>query len=88
MQTSLKRCGLKFSSRLDMSAKFPRGGAGPFLARSLYSIVFGNRFIDFVFVFCRSFKPFFPLLNCHDAPAVQLWAVWAILHVCTKNGKP
>ena len=26
MQTSLKRCGLKFSSRKDMSAKFPRGG--------------------------------------------------------------
>ena len=40
VQTSLKRCGLKFSSRLDMSAKFPRGGggggAGPFLARSLF----------------------------------------------------
>ena len=36
MQTSLKRCGLKFSLRKDMSAKFPRGGgAGPFLARSL-----------------------------------------------------
>ena len=44
MQTSLKRCGLKFSSRKDMSAKFPRGGggggAGPFLARSLMVIVF------------------------------------------------
>ena len=40
MQTSLKRCGLKFSSRKDMSAKFHggwggRGGAGPFLAQSL-----------------------------------------------------
>ncbi|KAK3611985.1 hypothetical protein CHS0354_011644 [Potamilus streckersoni] len=34
----------------------------------------------------RSFKPFFPLLNCHATPAVQLWAVWAIQHVCTKNG--
>ena len=40
MQTSLKRCGLKFSSRKDMSAKFPRGGggAGPFLARSLLKV--------------------------------------------------
>ena len=39
MQTSPKRCGLKLSSRKDMSAKFPKGGggaAGPFLARSLY----------------------------------------------------
>ena len=38
MQTSLKRCGLKFCLRYDMSAKFPGGGwgAGPFLARSLY----------------------------------------------------
>ncbi|XP_071119076.1 protein zyg-11 homolog B-like [Haliotis cracherodii] len=35
----------------------------------------------------RSFNPFFPLLDCHDAPSVQLWAVWAINHVCTKNGK-
>ena len=35
VQTSFKRCGLKFSSRKDMSAKFPRGGAGPFSARSL-----------------------------------------------------
>ena len=28
VQTSLKRCGLKFSLRQDMSAKFPRGGGG------------------------------------------------------------
>ncbi|XP_043248975.1 protein zyg-11 homolog B-like isoform X1 [Colletes gigas] len=34
----------------------------------------------------RSFQPFFPLLRCPDAP-VQLWAVWAILHVITKNPK-
>ena len=39
MQTSLKRCGLKFSLRWDMSAKFPRGEAGPFLARSLFVVV-------------------------------------------------
>ncbi|PNF20924.1 zyg-11-like protein B [Cryptotermes secundus] len=35
----------------------------------------------------RSFHPFFPLLTCHDAFQVQLWAVWAIQHVCTKNAK-
>ncbi|CAH0387590.1 unnamed protein product [Bemisia tabaci] len=32
----------------------------------------------------RSFKPLIPLLECPDSP-VQLWAVWAINHVCTKN---
>lgn len=35
----------------------------------------------------RSFQPFFPLLRCFDAYPVQLWAVWAIHHVCTKNPK-
>ncbi|XP_014485534.1 PREDICTED: protein zyg-11 homolog B-like isoform X1 [Dinoponera quadriceps] len=35
----------------------------------------------------RSFQPFFPLLRCADAYPVQLWAVWAIHHVCTKNPK-
>lgn len=35
----------------------------------------------------RSFHPFFPLLHCSDAYPVQLWAVWAIHHVCTKNRK-
>ncbi len=34
----------------------------------------------------RSFSPFFPLLSDNEHE-VQLWAVWAILHVCTKNGK-
>jgi Zyg-11 family protein len=33
-----------------------------------------------------TFRPFFPLLTCHEAFQVQLWAVWAIQHVCTKNG--
>ena len=33
----------------------------------------------------RSFKPFFPLLQPRQEEAVQLWAVWAIHHVCTKN---
>ncbi|XP_066589972.1 protein zyg-11 homolog B-like [Prorops nasuta] len=35
----------------------------------------------------RSFKPFFPLLSCTLEYPVQLWAVWAIHHVCTKNPK-
>ncbi|XP_005110536.1 protein zyg-11 homolog B [Aplysia californica] len=34
----------------------------------------------------RSFSPFFPLLQSLDPP-IQLWAVWAIHHVCSKNGK-
>ncbi|CAL1542443.1 unnamed protein product [Lymnaea stagnalis] len=34
----------------------------------------------------RSFSPFFPLLQSPDTP-IQLWAVWAIHHVCSKNGK-
>lgn len=33
----------------------------------------------------RSFNPFFPLLEAHVSPHVQLWAVWAIHHVCSKN---
>lgn len=35
----------------------------------------------------RSFKPFFPLLRIEVDYQVQLWAVWAIHHVCTKNCK-
>lgn len=33
----------------------------------------------------RSFNPFFPLLEAQISPQVQLWAVWAIHHVCSKN---
>ncbi|XP_046907095.1 protein zyg-11 homolog isoform X2 [Hypomesus transpacificus] len=33
----------------------------------------------------RSFGPFFPLLECFHTPGVQLWAAWAMLHVCSKN---
>ncbi|XP_062963009.1 protein zyg-11 homolog B isoform X2 [Cynocephalus volans] len=33
----------------------------------------------------RSFNPFFPLLGCFTTPGVQLWAVWAMQHVCSKN---
>lgn len=35
----------------------------------------------------RSFNPFFPLLRCQSAHEVQLWAVWAMHHVCSKNPK-
>ncbi|XP_076353569.1 protein zyg-11 homolog B-like [Tachypleus tridentatus] len=35
----------------------------------------------------RSFHPFFPLLTCIQSFEVQLWAVWAIHHVCSKNPK-
>lgn len=35
----------------------------------------------------RSFRPFFSLLRRGMDYPVQLWAVWAIHHVCTKNCK-
>lgn len=35
----------------------------------------------------RSFNPFFPLLRCYASYEVQLWAVWAMHHVCSKNPK-
>ena len=40
MQTSLKRCGLKFSSRYDMSAKFPRGGSRTFFSSNSINEIF------------------------------------------------
>nr|XP_023405426.1 protein zyg-11 homolog A [Loxodonta africana] len=33
----------------------------------------------------RSFKAFFPLLGNFSQPEVQLWALWAVYHVCSKN---
>ncbi|XP_010608644.1 protein zyg-11 homolog A isoform X4 [Fukomys damarensis] len=33
----------------------------------------------------RSFKAFFPLLGNFSQPAAQLWALWAMYHVCSKN---
>lgn len=35
----------------------------------------------------RSFNPFFPLLSCQDSYEVQLWAAWAMQHVCNRNYK-
>ena len=45
--------------------------------------------LKFIIIFLfsvRSFKPFVTLLQC-ALPAVQMWALWAIVHVCTRNGK-
>ncbi|CAG0918675.1 unnamed protein product [Notodromas monacha] len=33
----------------------------------------------------RTFQPFFPLLRTTSPHAVQLWALWAMLHVCKWN---
>ncbi|XP_004679547.1 PREDICTED: protein zyg-11 homolog A [Condylura cristata] len=33
----------------------------------------------------RSFKAFFPLLGNFSQPEAQLWALWALYHVCSKN---
>ncbi|KAF6346087.1 zyg-11 family member A, cell cycle regulator [Rhinolophus ferrumequinum] len=33
----------------------------------------------------RSFRAFFPLLGNFSQPQVQLWALWAMYHVCSKN---
>merc|ERR1712110_676033 len=35
----------------------------------------------------RSFTPFFPLMAENQEYSVQLWAIWAIHHVCSKNPK-
>lgn len=35
----------------------------------------------------RSFQPFIPLLTALNMHQVQLWAVWALHHVTTKNSK-
>lgn len=39
--------------------------------------------LDHEIVTYRSFKPFHELLESHDKPQIQHWAVWAIHHVCT-----
>ncbi|XP_054723856.1 protein zyg-11 homolog B-like [Uloborus diversus] len=35
----------------------------------------------------RSFNPFYPLFSTSRPYQVQLWAVWAVHHVCSKNRK-
>lgn len=51
----------------------------------LWAVVSGWTYPAEEMVAYRSFKPFFPLLQPLQEEAVQLWAVWAIHHVCTKN---
>ena len=34
----------------------------------------------------RSFRPFYPLMGQNQPIAVQLWAVWALHHVCCNKG--
>lgn len=40
-----------------------------------------------IIVMYRSFQSFIDLFNSIDTPQAQLWAAWAILHVCTINGQ-
>ena len=35
----------------------------------------------------RSFRPFYPLMAENQPESVQLWAVWALHHVCCNKGK-
>ncbi|XP_070563131.1 protein zyg-11 homolog B-like [Ptychodera flava] len=53
------------------------------LVCQLYDTVNNWQLPDSTVVAYRSFRPFFPLLGCTDTPAAQLWAVWAMLYVCT-----
>ncbi|KAH3898226.1 protein zyg-11 homolog B-like [Dreissena polymorpha] len=53
----------------------------------LYNVVLKWEQPNVEMVAYRSFNPFIPLLQSSEMPAVQLWAVWAILHVCTKNAQ-
>ena len=55
------------------------------ITRELWNVVSGWTYPSEEMVAYRSFKPFFPLLQPKQEEAVQLWAVWAIHHVCTKN---
>jgi len=55
------------------------------ITKELWDIVSGWTYPEEEMVAYRSFKPFFPLLEPLQEEAVQLWAVWAIHHVCTKN---
>ncbi len=49
-------------------------------------MILGWQTPNFEMVAYRSFVPFIALLTCRPHPAVQLWALWAIHHVCTKSG--
>ena len=55
------------------------------IAQQLVSVVLSWKSPENEMVAYRSFNPFLPLMRCDSAPEVQLWAVWAIHHVCSKN---
>merc|ERR1719193_1549766 len=55
------------------------------ISQELWSVVSAWKLPEEEMVAYRSFKPFFPLLDDKQDESVQLWAVWAIHHVCTKN---
>ncbi|XP_072430424.1 protein zyg-11 homolog isoform X4 [Chiloscyllium punctatum] len=55
------------------------------LLEQLHSVILNWPTPDCEMVAYRSFSPFFPLLECSDTPGVQIWAVWAMQHVCSKN---
>ena len=57
------------------------------ITNELKSIVSQWETPDSEMVAYRSFTPFFPLMAVNQEYSVQLWAVWAIHHVCTKNPK-
>ena len=45
----------------------------------------GVRWLRVLWFVSRSFTPFIQLLHC-SMPAVQMWALWGMLHVCHRNG--
>lgn len=55
------------------------------MSMSLWQVVNAWRIPADEMVAYRSFKPFFPLLQANQEKSVQLWAVWAIHHVTSKN---
>lgn len=55
------------------------------IASQLSNVVLSWKTPDNEMVAYRSFNPFLPLLRCEVFPEVQLWAIWAIHHVCSKN---
>ncbi|MEE6495566.1 hypothetical protein FKM82_002084 [Ascaphus truei] len=55
------------------------------LLEQLHSAILSWQTPECEMVAYRSFNPFFPLLACFSTPGVQLWAVWAMQHVCSKN---
>lgn len=64
-----------------------------FISRKSYWAVCTTFYVSHIFKILslvsrfRSFNPFFPLLECFHTPGVQLWAAWAMQHVCSKNGE-